>query len=525
MITATAVARVASGADADSLSGRIVRHVDLVTHTIFDPLPDRGRSFYRFANRLHVRTRPGTLRAALVVREGERWSEAARQESERNLRALTFIVPDSVEASPVGEDSVDVRVVTHDNWTTSPEFSVESGGGRNFGSVLFNERNFMGRGTSVGLGYREDITGTSRLVNVDDGQILGSHWHGRAAYGDGTAGTATDGLIELPFWAEATPRSAGVSWEREQQDVPLFSDDVQAATVREQRETGEMWLGLGHRDDAGVIRRLLLDGEVRNRREDAPALESGAPPTFAASPEDVRIRRLSLIGQLMRPHWIVKRGIEQLDRDEDFDVGRSLELKGGYSPRAFGSTLDESYARAILGLGADAGALGFGLVRAKVESRFVPEVREGYAEVDARWMQQPRRGMTAVLAAWGGAGRDMPADFQLTLGGVTGLRAFPVHDLTGTEAWRGNAELRWLFVNDWLRLVSLGAATFWDSGRTWGTGAESDAWHHDVGFGLRVSLPHSSLDMVARFDVAWAVAPEDEMHRGPGYSFGSGQAF
>ena len=69
------------------LDGRWVRSLDIVSRTIFDPPPEQGRGVYVLANRLHVRTRPATVRGALVFREGSLWSESGRAESERQERA------------------------------------------------------------------------------------------------------------------------------------------------------------------------------------------------------------------------------------------------------------------------------------------------------------------------------------------------------------------------------------------------------------------------------------------------------
>jgi N-acetyl-gamma-glutamylphosphate reductase len=55
---------------------------------------------------------------------------------------LDFLLPDSVWAVPVegSADSVDVRVLTHDNWTTSPVVAFESAGGKAYGSFSLTER-------------------------------------------------------------------------------------------------------------------------------------------------------------------------------------------------------------------------------------------------------------------------------------------------------------------------------------------------------------------------------------------------
>jgi drug/metabolite transporter (DMT)-like permease len=74
-------------------------------------------------------------------------------------------------------------------------------------------------------------------------------------------------------------------------------------------------------------------------------------------------------------------------------------------------------------------------------------------------------------------------------------------------------------------LLAVGGAVFWDTARAWGPGSGDEGWHHDTGFGLRLSLPHSSLNAVARFDVSWPIVPDIDGRRGPAFSFGSGQAF
>ena len=506
------------------LDGRWVRRLDIVTRTIFDPPPEQGRGVYVLANRLHVRTRPATVRGALVFREGSLWSESGRAESERHLRSLAFLVPDTLVASPVGTDSVDVRAVTHDNWTTSPEFGLESGGGQHFSSFSFIERNFLGLGTSLAVGYRDDVSGISRGASLEDDQLFGSHWRGRVAASRGSTGHGEAVLLLLPFWADEAPRSLGGDWQRDHVGTDLFSGGRLAARVGGRFERATLLWGAGRLAN-GSIRRLVFSLEKRDRSIGATVPYGNAPPVFASEPEELRIRRLAGEVRFLRPRYLVRQGVELMDRAEDIDIGRSFSLKGGFAPAFLGSSADEGFAQARLSWGHDAGRLGFGLLHAGVQSRFRRAPRELLGDVTARWVHQPRERWTAVAVVAGLAGRETPADFQLTLGGLSGLRAYSVHELTGTEAWRGNAELRWIGVRDWLRLVSLGVAGFYDAGRTWGAGSEGRGWHQDVGFGLRLSLPHSALNAVARFDVAWPIATASGGRSGPAYSFGSGQAF
>jgi hypothetical protein len=91
--------------------------------------------------------------------------------------------------------------------------------------------------------------------------------------------------------------------------------------------------------------------------------------------------------------------------------------------------------------------------------------------------------------------------------------------------WRFNGEARWVAARNVWSLVSLGGAGFVDAARAWGFGGNREPWHHDAGFGLRLSFPHASLHQVARFDIAFPLSPSRDGKREAVFSFGSSQAF
>lgn len=509
-------------------AGPVVRRVVVDAREIFDPVPaGRLRGVYALGNRLHVRTRASTVRAALVVRPGDRWSEEVRRECERRLRALDFLAPDSVVARSVegAPDSVDVLVVTHDHWTTSPEVTLERGAGEQYGSLAFTERNLLGLGITVSAVYREDPVGISRFLSVEDPAVLGSRWRARFVTGSGDAGKSNAAELGLPFWAEGAPYSYGGAWRREATTAHLYTEGALAARVPLTEENAEFWWGTGRRAPDGLVQRFVATVRAWDRRLGASALEPGAPAAFGGGEEELRLRRLEGEVTLWRPDFIVRRGVNFMDRDEDIDLGRSLTVGTGFAPRAFGSGADEGWLRGRFAAGANAGAAGFGIASADLRSRVRSGLRETLVRFDGRWVVQPRPGASFVTAVTGAAGRRMPRSFQLRAGALTGLRGFPVEEVAGTQLWRGNTELRWTAKRNLLQLVTLGGAVFWDSARAYGPGSAGESWHHDAGFGLRISLPHSALNAVARFDVAWPIAPAVDGRHGPAYSFGSGQAF
>jgi len=128
----------AYGPASDSLvrrtcEGRPIRRVDVRCMSIFDPVPEgRFSPVYSSANRLHVRTRQATVRSQLLIAPGQTWTADKIFESQRLLRDLEYVEPEVIRSRLV-DDSVNVLVTTHDQWTTQPELNVERGGGLTYG--------------------------------------------------------------------------------------------------------------------------------------------------------------------------------------------------------------------------------------------------------------------------------------------------------------------------------------------------------------------------------------------------------
>jgi hypothetical protein len=245
----------------------------------------------------------------------------------------------------------------------------------------------------------------------------------------------------------------------------------------------------------------------------------------ASGEEELKLRWSYLRYTLWRPHYVERKGIEEMDPVEDFDLGERMSLEGGYAMTALGSTADEGIAKAQLDAGHETRRFGFGFLRSRFSTRLRRVPVETLAQVDARWIQQPNPGLVFVVAGHGEVAADAPREVQSTVGGLNGLRAYGVQALAGTQIWRFNGEARWIAAPDLLDLASVGGAAFVDAARAWGTGSDGAPWHHDAGLGLRFSFPHASLHQVGRIDVAWPLSPTREGRRSPVFSFGSSQAF
>lgn len=505
--------------------GTPIRRISIVTRDIYDPVPaGRLAGFYRTANRLHVKTRVGTVRAALLFREGEPWSAERAAECERVLRGLRFLSPEPVYALAVG-DSADVVIGTQDHWTTNPELNVESGGGQVYGSFSFTERNLLGRGLGFSLAFAEVPSGRSRSLSLSDPALFGSRVRANFDVSTGAGGKSNLVSVGQPFYGQDAARAYGMSWSRGSSQVQLFQSAQVVAVVPRRREEAEVRYGVGERSLHGWVRRLSYTVNVIDRHLKPSQLEPGAPPEFALGDEDLRLRRLGSEVVLWKPRFIQRRGIEQFDRVEDFDLGTAFALLGAFSPKFLGGTTNEGYVRARLSGGLATRRFGFGYANARFESRVHSGPRESVARFDGRWVQQPSRDLCVVTAAFGIAAEDPAREFQAVIGGLNGLRAYPVNALAGSQVWRLNAETRWVAARNCWDLVSIGGAVFGDAARAWGPGSADGPWHTDVGIGLRLALPHSSLNQVARFDIAWPVSPTRDGRRQAVLTFGSSQAF
>ncbi len=509
----------------DSLDGLPIRAIRIRTLNVFDPLPPGPFRFVgALANRAHVRTRDGVVREQLLLRPGEPWTAERAFEATRQLRTLNFLEPRSIEAEPAG-DSVDVTVVTRDVWTTQPEFDLERGGGRLSGSVAFTERNVLGFGKSVSVTYREDPVGITRSAGFHDPGVAGSRLQLRFSGARGTSGASDAVQAALPFYSLDTRWSFGVTALRRSGTATLFRDNAEVATLGEHLEESRVFLGRGWRSGDRITRATLsADGVDRRLDATIPAPGAPVPESFLGPAEYLRLRRVTLEGRWWRPRFIERTGIQRVDQIEDFDLGTSLTLALGAAPRALGSSANFGDFRARLDLGVTTPA-GFGLLTSTVAGRWRRSAEEVLHVSRGRWIWQTGPGHTLEAGALAITGFRMPRSFQPVVGGLNGLRAYPVHAVAGARVVRWNLEDRHLVVRDLFQIFSIGTAVFVDGARGWGPGAEGASAFHCAGVGLRLAPPRTAIGPVIRADLAWPISPTRDGRREAVLSLGSAKAF
>jgi len=105
------------------------------------------------------------------------------------------------------------------------------------------------------------------------------------------------------------------------------------------------------------------------------------------------------------------------------------------------------------------------------------------------------------------AGHALDADHELTLGGDTGLRGYPLRYQAGSGTALVTLEQRFYTKYTLWKLADVGAAVFFDMGQAFGEPllgpAENFGLLKDVGFGLRLGSTRSALGNIIHLDIAF----------------------
>ncbi len=121
---------------------------------------------FKLANKVHVKTKKFVIERELLLKKGDLFSRQLADETERNLRALSFIWDAKVELIKSPSGTAIMKVITTDRWTFvgGPAFSRASG--RNIVELRMVESNFLGRGLFVSAKHyiRQNIEDYSELA-------------------------------------------------------------------------------------------------------------------------------------------------------------------------------------------------------------------------------------------------------------------------------------------------------------------------------------------------------------------------
>ena len=495
-------------------AGAVIGEVRIDPQDVFDEAdPKENYGFYRLANMLHIRTRESVIRRQLLFRSGERVSQQVIEETERLMRANSYLYDVTIRPVAFRNGIVDIEVRTRDTWSLQPGASFSRGGGSNTSGLSVEEKNFLGTGVSVGLSTGSSVDRSGSQFEIQHNQMFGS-W---TAFNYKTA-TLSDGSAESislarPFYALDARWALGASAGTFDRIDSIYTNGTAIGQFRHQQEASQVFGGWS---------RGLIDGWVHRYSvgvgyQDDVYLADPAYAPPAQLPADQTLVYPFVRYELIEDNYVKVVNRDKIQRPEYFALGWNATVQVGRSLTGLGATRD---------LWLYSGALNKGF-RFDHGGDLLASLSFSGQNADGRGERQflgaaaryyLQHGPRNVFYASGSADavRNPYVSDQLLLGGDNGLRGYPLRYQSGNQ--RALLTLEERVYMDWhpFRLFRVGGAVFYDIGRAWGGNYENPVnagWLQDVGFGLRLSIDRSSSGSVLHLDVAFPLDAEGDIKK------------
>jgi outer membrane protein assembly factor BamA len=493
-------------------SGAVIGRIEIHNENIFDlGNPKDDNWLFRLANRLHPVTRVATIRDQLLFHTGQRYSRHLLDESARLLRANPYFYDASIQPIAYRDGKVDILVVTRDVWTLNPGFDFSRSGGKSQTGFQIEDINTLGTGTDVKLSHTNSVDRTESDLEVMNPHTFGSWFTTDVAYGTLSDGKMRRFTLDRPFYALETRRAGGITLNDSTEDDTLYELGQEIDKFADHSRFYQIYGGFSHGLDHGWTRRYSAGLTYDEHLFTPSTLWSG--PTVL--PADRKFVYPWLRFDLVQDEFVKLRNHNQIGRTEDFDLGAYATVQAGWADTAFGSSRD------ALNFQLAAGD-GYALTRGDtllVSSVFTGRVERGtlengvlssavrfYDEQSGYWPFRSKGNWLFFATLAGSAGKRLDLENQILLGGDSGLRGYPLRYQDGISRALLSVEER--YFSDWypFRLFRVGAAVFFDMGRTWGTpqlATPSLGLLKDAGFGLRFGNARTGLGNVIHVDLAF----------------------
>ena len=483
----------------------VVGKIEIDPRNIFDESDRReNHGLYRLADRLHIRTKRGAIRAQLLFKSGDRYSAQKLAETERNLRLLGYIYDAHVVPVHYADGKVDVKVITLDVWTLDPSVSLGRAGGVNSTSFSLADANFLGWGKAIEVGRTSNVDRTSNSAQYSDPNVFGSHWVAALAYVDSSDGKQRTANVAQPFYSLDTDWSASISAQSFDRTISRYFQGDIVDRFNDNEQTYLIGGGISSGLVDGWSKRLLF-GMYYDRNEFLPTPGTAFPTNPLPPP---RTLSYPFVGFDVVQDDYRKVGDEnQIGKTEDLYFGTEVTGELGYSDSAFGANHDALMVKSSAVHGFEWPYEQQLFLSWDLSSRIERDhARNLISDASAKYYWRWSTDCLLYAALSGTVTHSLDPDVQLLLGGDNGLRGYPLRYEAGTS--RGLLTIEQRVFTDWypFRLVRVGAAAFTDVGRTWGSGVVGNSdlgVLSDAGFGLRLGNTRSGLGNVLHIDIAF----------------------
>lgn len=490
------------------LAGTTIGQIRIETGDIFDLNdPDEDKLLFRLANWAHRTTKTEVVEQLLLFETGADYSPANLAETERILRGKRFIQEAAVEPVKLDNGIVDIRVATRDTWSLTPRLSFAHTGGVSRTGFGVKERNLLGNGSAMELMFQSDIDRDSLALAYEDPNV-GNSWRSLSFLVEENSDGYTRSLdFGLPFYSLDSRQSYGLSLFDNERTLSLYDRGENLAQFGQSLRRYEISMGRS----AGLVgdwARRLTWGVGYSDKRSYPA--GDVPRPSAVLPEDLRLVFPFVGVELVQDKFDETTNVDQIALVEDRFVGTAFKARIGAASRGAGSDrdailIDTRLQKSFLPNEQDAVILSANLA-ARVEN---DGARDTVLDLDGSYYRRQTDSRLFFARIAGSIGSRLDVDQKLFVGGDSGVRGYPLRYQSGES--RALVTLEQRFYTNWypFQLFRVGAAAFFDAGRSWGEGpfgTTDNRWLSSAGFGLRLGNPRSSMGKVIHLDVAFPLS-------------------
>lgn len=485
-----------------------IRQIDIRRLDVFDTSHVEFRKFpFPLINKFHIKTKRKVIARELLFHEGEPVDIALLEESERNLRALPYIGNAFISPEFVTPDSIDVEVVTEEQWTTvlGTKYEVEAGQA-NYG-MRIEEYNLLGWGQKFKFSLARIDGQLQREFLVAENRLLHSRIAVEYFYKGFEEGTYQFYHLGRPFYSERSPWAFDIDYQTYDGTRRVFNDQrsIAAYEAREDLLNCRASHLLLRRDHASARASFLFFSKINDQDE-----LSFSDSLFQFLPPSHRTRMLGVGIDWVKLKFIEERFLDNFGLIEDVSLGWETSLYVGKMVPGLGSDLgqwyldgkithawkwfDQFYLYTSLGSYAYFGG---------------QSPKETVSTLSLKTYLQTIPYNTIILNGNISRAWRIPDHEQIFLGENRGLRGYPSYFRTGQNRIILNLEDR-IFSGLELYSFGFGAAVFTDVGYIWNEQQplKNQRPFVTLGTGIRIGNSKSKAANVFRIDFAVALRNE-----------------
>ena len=481
-----------------------IGEVRVRTEDVFDTQDAKeAGALYRWANALHIQTRTGVIENALLFKRGDPVSVAVIDETERLLRGERYLYDVQIRPTAYRDGVVDIEVVTRDSWTLVPGLSAGRAGGENTSGIRLREYNFLGTGTTLGIGHSNGVDRSSNQLVVSNDRVFGSRTAATLSLASNSDGERYAASVVRPFYSLDATWGAGATAVKDNRIDAVYNAGNVVSEYRHRQQQAEVFAGWSRGRVDGWVQRYSVGVSLL---DDAFEPEPGRTAPSALNADE------RLVGPFVRYELIEDRYAKVINRDmigvpEFLALGLASTVQLGWASTALGSSHDAVLYQASVSRGFVPSPEQTLLASASIEGQYTDgHVRKQLFGVEGKYYLQQSKRWLFYAAASGDLLTNPDVLDMLLLGGDNGLRGYPLRYQAGDRRALLTLEER-IYSNLFVwNLFRVGAAAFVDVGRAWGgphVNTVNPGWLADAGVGLRLSSVRLSTKDIVHIDVAF----------------------